>query len=408
MHLLSRRSLLQGALFGSGTLLQKANAALKKMKITRITYWESPVNRPIFNQNMDVVMVETDAGITGIGEGGSKQMIEQCAGLLIGQDPGKIQHLWQWMYRNYFYPPGREKLHALGALDLALWDIKGKALDVPVYELLGGLTREYVECYSTGYPGKGTPRENGAACIRDGYKAYRTGVTGPGDNGVFDPMKEVRRTHAFCKELAEGVHSEGGEWAIDYHTRLDFPDAVRLSTLLEPLEPLFCEDLVRSENPGVYKQLRQLVKVPIAVGEQFGDKWDINELIEGRLIDYNRITLPNAGGITELVKQAAICETHYVGLVPHFTGPVAEAACVHVCGSFGGRAIMEMAGLFRAETLPHLPRVFDFRNGKMWPVDRPGLGVTVDTGKMKPITEVTQFSKPIPIYKRPDGSITNW
>lgn len=405
--MLTRRSLLQSALLGSGTLLSRANAALKKMKITKITYWESPVNRPIFNQNMDVVMIETDAGITGIGEGGSKQMIEQCAGLLIGEDPSRIQHLWQWMYRNYFYPPGREKLHAIGALDLALWDLKGKALDVPVYELLGGLTREYVECYSTGFPHRGPIREAGAACIKAGYRAYRTGVTGPGDNGVFESRKEVNRTYEHCKELYEGVKSADGEWAIDYHTRLDFADAVRLSTLLEPLEPLFCEDLVRSENPGVYRELRKLVKVPIAVGEQFGDRWDINELIEGRLIDYNRITLPNSGGITELVKQAALCETHYVGLVPHFTGPIAETALVHVCGSFGGPAIMEMSNLF-ASGLPHLPRHYDHRNGKMWPVNQPGLGVEVDQSKMKLITEVSKFNKPIPIYKRPDGSITNW
>ncbi|MEP7366267.1 MAG: mandelate racemase/muconate lactonizing enzyme family protein [Acidobacteriota bacterium] len=405
--MLSRRSLLQTALFGSGTLLSRANAALKKMKITKVTYWESPVNRPIFNQNMDVVMIETDAGLTGIGEGGSKQMIEQCAGLLIGQDPSRIQHLWQWMYRNFFYPPGREKLHAIGALDLALWDLKGKALDVPVYELLGGLTREYVECYATGFPFKGSTRDAGAACIKAGFRAYRTGVTGQGDNADFRSRVEVHRTFEHCKELAEGVASAGGEWAIDYHTRLDYPDAVRLSTLLEPLEPMFCEDLVRSENPEVYRQLRNNVKVPIAVGEQYGDKWDMNMLVENHLIDYNRITLPNSGGITELMKQAALCETHYVGLVPHFTGPIAESALVHVCGSFGGPALMEMSNLFNPG-LPHLPKHYDFREGKMWPVNRPGLGVEVDMSKMKLITEVTQFNKPIPIYRRPDGSITNW
>ncbi len=97
------------------------------MRITRIRYYADPGSRPIFNQSSNLVTVETDQGITGIGEGGSRDTIVQCAAMLIGEDPGRIEHLWQLMYRGYFYPAGREKLHALGALDLALWDIKGKA-----------------------------------------------------------------------------------------------------------------------------------------------------------------------------------------------------------------------------------------------------------------------------------------
>ncbi|MGH9672274.1 MAG: mandelate racemase/muconate lactonizing enzyme family protein, partial [Bryobacteraceae bacterium] len=123
---MTRRSLL-GSAFG-GAILSRAQAALKKMRITRVRYYESPASRPIFNQSAHVVTVETDAGITGIGEGGSRDTVTQCAALLIGQDPTRIEHLWQYMYRAYFYPPGREKVHALGALDMALWDIKAKAL----------------------------------------------------------------------------------------------------------------------------------------------------------------------------------------------------------------------------------------------------------------------------------------
>jgi L-alanine-DL-glutamate epimerase-like enolase superfamily enzyme len=107
--------------------------------------------------------VETDAGITGIGEGGSRDTVEQCAGMLIGEDPARIDHLWQSLFRGYFYPPGREKLHGLGALDLALWDIKGKALGVPIYELLGGLSRDHIECYSTGFPSRANLAETARA-----------------------------------------------------------------------------------------------------------------------------------------------------------------------------------------------------------------------------------------------------
>ncbi len=332
---MDRRSFFRSVAAAPALGAASLSAAPAKMKITRVRYYRDPNARPIFNQSSHVVTIETDAGITGIGEGGTKDTIEQCAAMLIGEDPSRIDHLWQLMYRGFFYPAGREKLHALGALDLALWDIKGKALDAPVYELLGGLSRDHVECYSTGFPSKGSPGETARACIEAGFRAYRTSVADAGRNQGFDSRQVVRRTAENCKEIREAIGKDG-DWAIDYHTRLDLPDAVRLSTLIEALEPFFCEDLVRSENPGVYRTLRPQVKVPIAVGEQFGDRWDINELIEQHLIDYSRVSIPNAGGITEFMKIAALCETHYVGLVPHFTGPISEAALVHACGVFSG------------------------------------------------------------------------
>ena len=310
------------------------------------------------------------------------------------------------MYRHYFYPPGREKVHALGAIDLALWDIKGKALGVPVYELLGGLARDHVECYSTGFPSAGSLTETARACIEFGFRAFRTGAGSSANDNVFYHRRQVDATFKRCQEIFEGVGDEG-DWAIDYHTRFDFPDAVRLSSLIEPLRPMFCEDLVRSENPEVYRTLRPQVKVPIAVGEQFGDRWDINVLVENRLIDYSRISIPNCGGITEFMKLAAICETHYVGLVPHFTGPVAEAALVHCIAALPGPAIMEMTRDGKYD-LPHLPQYFDFRRGKLYPVNRPGLGVEFDASRAEQVLEVTERSRPIPLYQRPDGSITNW
>ena len=405
-----RRQFLSSLVFSISALAlqRKAEAELAKMKIKRIRYYKSPRSRTLFNQSQHIVTVETDQGITGIGEGGSPDTVRQCAAMLIGDNPSRIEHLWQLMYRGYFYPPGREKLHALGALDLALWDIKGKALGVPLYELLGGLSRKHIECYSTGFPGSGTIQERARACIEAGFRAFRTSVLGParGQAGAFNSIESVRQTHRHCERIREGVGPKG-DWCIDYHTRLDLPDAVRLSKLIEDLEPYFVEDLVRSENPGVYKQLRPQVKVPIAVGEQFGDRWDINELVEQRLIDYSRVTLPNAGGITEFMKIAALCETHYVGLTPHFTGPISEAALVHTCGVFSGPVLMEMTGGGPRE-IPYLPRHYDFRDGKLWPNERPGLGVEVDTSRLQVAAEVTERLRPIPLYRRPDNSITNW
>lgn len=383
-----------------------AKGELPPMKITRIRYYFAPNARPTFNQSTHIVTVETDQGITGIGEGGSRDTIEQCAAMLIGESPSRIEHLWQLMYRGYFYPPGREKLHAVGALDLALWDIQGKALNVPVYALLGGLARDHVECYSTGFPSQGSLRETARACIEAGFRAFRTSAAGPPAGEPFNAPQMVRKTYENCVEIREGVGKDG-DWAIDYHTRLDLADAVRLSTLIEDLEPYFVEDLVRSENPEVYRTLRHQVKVPIAVGEQFGDRWDINTLIEDHLIDYSRVTIPNVGGITEFQKLAAICETHYVGLVPHFTGPVSTAALVHACSTFSGPVLMEILGAAPREE-PHLPQCLDFRAGKLWPNRRPGLGVEFDPARAELTLEVTERSAPIPLYRRPDGSITNW
>ena len=384
-----------------------ARAAVPPMKITRIRYYFNPNGRPIFNQSANVVTIETDAGITGIGEGGAKDTVEQCAGMLIGEDPSHIDHLWQMMERGFFYPAGREKLDALGALDLALWDIKGKALGVPVYELLGGLSRKHIECYSTSFPRHGSLKETARACMEAGFRAFRHAVADPPEGTPFNSHQIVRQTAEECKQIREGV-GPNGDWAIDYHTRLDMPDAIRLSTLIEDLEPYFCEDLVRSENPQIYRVLRQQVKVPIAVGEQYGYKWDTNELIENHLIDYTRTTVPNVGGITEFMKIAALCETHYVGLIPHFTGPISEAALVHACGVFPGPVLMEMLSDGVRRNQPHLPECYDFREGKMFPNQRPGLGVTLDITPLQLQLEVTKRFRLTPIYERPDGSVTNW
>ena len=403
-----RRDLFRYSLLGLAAPFRPpaAQASLPSAKIKRIRFYRVSDSRPIFNQSGHIVTIETDAGITGIGEGGSPDTVEQLAGLLVGEDPFRTEHLWQLMYRGFFYPPGREKIHALGALDLALWDIKGKALDVPVWHMLGGLTREYIECYSTGFPSAGSLRDTARACIEAGFRAFRTGGSGAGVQGPYRHRQAVDETFAMCREIREGVGADG-DWAIDYHTRFDLPDAVRLSSLLEPLRPVFCEDLVRSENPEVYRTLRPMVNVPIAVGEHFGDRWDANILIENRLIDYSRVSIPNCGGITEFMKLAALCETHYVGLIPHFTGPVSEAALVHCCAALSGPVIMEMTGK-DSKVHPHLPVHYDFRNGKMWPNSRPGLGVEFDASRAALELEVTEHSRPIPLLERPDGSITNW
>jgi galactonate dehydratase len=396
---------------GTAIAFEASAAGVPKMKIRRIRYYQPHRVNPTFNQSNRIVTIETDAGITGIGEGGSKDMMDQCAAMLIGEDPTRIDHLWQFMYRGWFYPPGREKLHALGALDVALWDIKGKALGVPVYQLLGGISRQHIECYSTGVTSAGTLQERVRATIEAGFRAYRTAVDMPWSShgggtptGEFRPHQAIDQEVEKARQIREGL-GKGGDWLTDVHTRLDLPNAIRLCTLLEPFAPYEVEDPLRSENTEIYKQLRAHTRVPIAVGEQFGDRWDINEMIAQRLIDYSRITLPNAGGITEFMKIATLCETYNMGLIPHATGPISVAALTHTLGAFSGPVLMECGSLPKPDYLPQGP---DFRNGKLWPRDAPGLGVEFDPKSVDLISEITERSAPIPIYRRPDGSLTNW
>ncbi len=405
----NRRSFIQQSLLGIGgimltpTLLQSEPHS--GLKIVRIKHYVDPnYSKPTFAQKRDIVVIETDGGIAGIGEGGSRDLIENCAGQLIGEDPFRIEHLWQKMYRGYFYPSGRERLHAMGGLDMALWDLKAKALEVPVYELLGGLTRDYVSCYSTNFPDHGSIKETAQACIDAGFYAFRLSTGGPRH---FDAHKQLDANYEKCREASEGV-GEKGAWCVDFHTRFDPPEAVTLANTIEPLKPVFVEDLIRSENPEVYRTLREKVNVPIAVGEQFGDRWDINMLIENHLIDHSRVTIPNTGGITEFMKIAALCETHYVGLIPHNTGPIAGAALIHSLLACSGFAMAENV----RDTKRAAPYLNDdyviFRDGKYWPNNRPGLGVELDTDKVKFIGEYSEPGPSHPMYHRSDGSITNW
>ena len=389
-----------------------AFGAVPKMKITRVRAYLPPNPNPLFNQSDVVVTIETDAGITGIGEGGSKDTLSQSAGRLIGRDPQYIEQLWQDMNRAFFYPAGREKTDGIGALDLALWDIKGKALGLPVHRLLGGMARNYCECYNTAgtIPGVKSGmglKERAQLTLAAGYRAFRFGAADAPANTTYNTHERVNQLAADCAEVREGV-GKNGDWCIDFHQRFDLSDAIRGCELIRDLAPYFVEDPVRTEAFGEdLPILRRKVSVPLAAGEEWGNRWDFNKLIESHDLDYIRATLPNVGGITEMMKIAALCETHFVGMIPHFTGPISTAALVNCLGTFSGPVLMEYN--YGGRTVAHLPQGLDFRNGKLYANDRPGLGVEVDWTQLKMIAEFTQhLTNRAQTYFRPDGSITNW
>ena len=232
----------------------------------------------------------------------------------------------------------REKQDALGALDLALWDLRGKVLKVPVHEILGGTTRNYCECYNTGgivpgITGNMSLKDRAAATVAAGYRAFRMGAPTRPANTTYNTHQKLNQLYDECVQVRDGV-GKNGDFCIDFHQRFDLSDAVRGCNLIEGLAPYFVEDPVRAEAfSDDLPKLRTMVRVPIAAGEEWGNRWDFNKLVENHDIDYVRATLPNVGGITEMMKIAAICETHFVGIVPHFTGPIATAALVNSPGN---------------------------------------------------------------------------
>jgi galactonate dehydratase len=406
------RSLAATAIATGMRTLPSYAAPLPKMKITRVRAYLPPHPNPLFNQSDVVVTIETDAGITGIGEGGVKDTLSQSAGRLIGRDPQYIERLWQDMNRAFFYPAGRERTDAIGALDLALWDIKGKVQGLPVHQLLGGMVRDHVECYNTagiipGVTKETSLKDRARLTIEAGYRAFRFGASEAPANGTYNTRERINVMREQCAQVREGV-GKNGDWCIDFHQRFDLPDAIRGCNSIEDLAPFFVEDPVRTE---AFQQdlpiLRSKVNVPLAAGEEWGNRWDFNKLVEDHSIDFVRATLPNVGGITEMMKIAAICETHFVGIVPHFTGPIATAALVNSLGTFSGPLLMEYN--YQGRTLDYLPKCLDFKDGKLYPNDRPGIGVEVD---LKLLTQIAEITEPVTAraqtYFRPDGSITNW
>jgi len=438
--------------------LARAQSRLSPATITKIRVFYPPNydrNGPqAFPQSNMVVLVDTDAGITGIGQGGSPDTVRNVARSVIGRNAFDTEMIWQAAYMDGFYSPGKERLHALGAIDLALWDIKAKALNVPLYQLFGGKAREHIELYATsGLPLGMVPaaeaaamglKERAAATMAAGYRVYRvdSGIlpsTGRGSGGVapegavagrgaatpdggrgapagrgagggrggsvFDSRSHIRLIIQAVEQIRDGIGPDGN-WMIDLHQKFDIHEAVEVCRLMEPYRPFCVEDPVREEQFRTQiPKLRLLTSVPIAPGEEWGTRAEFSPLVEQRDIDFARASLPNVGGITEMLKIMAVCDTHKVGIVPHFTGPIATAGHMQTMMAFPGQVLMEYNQGDRP--VPYLPEFLECRNGKVWPNDRPGLGITVDE---KQLTFVEAMTEGVPgiTQRRLDGSLTHW
>jgi len=380
------------------------------MKITAIEAY------PVWggHRNFLFVVVDTDEGIYGVGEAGitGRELavmgaIDHFKPLLIGENPFRIEHIWQKLFRGGFFPAQRILTSAISAIDIALWDIKGKALEVPVYELLGGQVRDKVICYPHNVSHAMEVEPLVQSCLQttaEGWKFVRWGLPQAAE-GILEPRQAVLASIKQFQAVREAVGDEI-ELTFDVHTRLDLPDALWLCQAVEPFRPFFIEDPLRSENPDSFKTLRPRTTVPLAAGEQFSSKWEFRQLIEEEWIDYARIDLCIVGGFSEAKKIAGWCETHYIKLAVHNPlGPISSAACLQLnlaCPNFGVQEQPRRTGTVLTDVVPVQP---EWADGYLLPSDRPGLGIEFDREAAK--KHPFQMAE-LPHLHRLDGSITNW
>ena len=362
-------------------------------------------------RNYTFVTVTEENGLYGIGESGCSgkdnavaAAVEHYRPLLIGQDPSRIEHIWQDHFRGNFWRAGPVLTAAISALDIALWDLAGKALEVPTYQLLGGKTREKVRCYAHfGGTDPDSCAKAAKARVDEGFEVVRFGLlTDPND--ILEPARAVRKSVEGFRAVRETVGDEI-EIAIDVHTRLNPTWAIQLCKDLEPLRPFFIEDPIRSENPQSFANLRHHTSAPIATGEQLLTKWQFRELIENEWIDYARADLGLVGGITEGKKIAAMCEVHYIDTALHNPlGPVNTAASVQLDMCIPNFGIQELSMVPPAMT-DIFPTQCSVVAGHLIPADVPGIGIEFNFEAAKNYSyQYWEHAR----LRRDDGSVTDW
>lgn len=382
------------------------------MKITRLhSYRVAP--RWMF------LKIETDEGISGWGEPvieGRARTVEaavhELSEYLIGKDPARISDLWQTMYRAGFYRGGPILMSAIAGIDQALWDIKGKVLNTPVYELLGGLVRDRMKTYS--WVGGDRPADI-IAGIRSlqaaGFDTFK--LNGTEEMALIDTPKAV---DAAVAKVAE-IHAAFGNdisFGLDFHGRVSAPMARVLLRELQAFRPLFVEEPVLPEQAEYYPRLAAATAIPLAAGERMYSRFDFKRVLEAGGIAILQPDLSHAGGITECHKIASMAEAHDVGLAPHCPlGPVALAACLQVDYVSYNAVLQEQSmGIHYnrdAELLDYVRNKDDFRidGGYIKPSGKPGLGVEVDEAR------VIEASRQAPDWRNPvwrhaDGSVAEW
>lgn len=388
-------------------------------------------------RNFVTLKIETDEGIYGLGDATlngremavASYLTEHVVPCILGRDPFQTEDIWQYLYRGAYWRRGPVTMAAIAAVDVALWDIKGKALGTPVYNLLGGKSREGVLVYAHAH---GASIEDAIADVQKhmemGYLAVRaqSGIPGltstygvpkgtqpyePAERGLPSESRwssELYLRHA--PKLFEKLRLAVGEHVHllhDVHHRLTPIEAARLGKELEPFHLFWMEDPVPAELQEGFKIIREHTTTPIATGEVFNTIWDAHDLVRNQWIDYIRMSVVHSGGLTHLKKIADFAALYHVRTGSHGAtdmSPVTMAAALHfgiAVHNFGIQEHMPHS----AETDAVFPHEYRFNGGYMYPGDAPGLGVDLDE---KLAAKYPYQRAYLPINRKLDGTLTDW
>jgi mannonate dehydratase len=388
-------------------------------------------------RNFVTLKIETKDGITGLGDATlngrelavASYLADHVIPCLIGRDAHRIEDIWQFLYKGAYWRRGPVTMSAIAAVDMALWDIKGKAAGLPLYQLLGGACREGAMVYGHAN-GRGVEETiaNALHYKEQGYKAIRlqSGVPGlastygvskdryfyePADADL--PTENLWSSEIYLRSVPSLFEKarEALGWDVhllhDIHHRLTPIEAGRLGKDLEPWRPFWLEDATPAENQANFRLIRQHTTTPLAVGEIFNSIWDCKQLIEEQLIDYIRATIVHAGGISHLRRIASFADMHNVRTGCHGAtdlSPVCMAAALHFDLSVPNFGIQEYMR-HTEETDAVFPHAYRFEDGLMHPGDAPGLGIDLDEALAAKYPYKRAF---LPVNRLEDGTMTNW
>jgi mannonate dehydratase len=388
-------------------------------------------------RNFVTLKIETADGVTGVGDATlngrelavAAYLTEHVVPVLIGRDPARIGDTWQLLYKGAYWRRGPVTMSAIAAVDTALWDIKGKVAGLPVYQLLGGRSREAVTVYghANAETVDGVLGEV-AHYVDRGYRAVRVQTGVPGLSGVYGvsrdprhyepahgavPAESVWSTRRYldhAPRVFEKVRGEFGpdlQLLHDVHHRLTPIEAARLGRSLEPYALTWMEDPVPAELQEGFRLIRQHTTTPIAVGEVFNSIWDCRQLITEQLIDYVRTTVVHAGGITHLRRIFDLADLYQVRSGSHGAtdlSPVCLAAALHVDVSIPNFGLQEYMP-HTAETDAVFPHTYRFADGMLHPSEEPGLGVDIDE---EAAARYPYRAAALPVARLEDGTLHDW
>jgi galactonate dehydratase len=352
--------------------------------------------------------MHTDEGLVGYGEPiveGRALVVERAVRelerYLVNKDPFRIEHHWQAMYRGAFYRGGPVLTSAISGVEQAMWDILGKKLKVPIYQLLGGACRDKIRVYA--HVGGRTPEEaakNALEKVEQGFTGLKTGLFG--SVRIVDTFAVVKKAVEVFKAMRQAV-GDDVDIGIDCHGRLSPAMAVRMAKALEPYYPMFLEEPCLPENVDTMVTVARSTSIPIATGERLFTKWGFREVLEKQAASILQPDLCHAGGILECKKIAAMAETYYAAVAPHNPlGPISLAACIQLDACTPNFLIQEQVTLGEG----YLKKPFVLKDGYIETPTEPGLGIELDDELVK--EKIYDGTWETPRLYHEDGSVADW